>query len=83
MAEHQVLSAQPATRDEQLRHDLLSWATLQGILTTLSETEAYMLMEQERMTAKRPRVILRLYSRYSLKRKERELAELGGGAWPF
>lgn len=83
MAEHEVLSAQPASRIEQLRKDLQSWATLQDVITTLSETEAKELMFIERAGSNRPRVVFRLYSRFCLKRKERELAELGENKWPF
>lgn len=84
MPEHRVLGAQPDTgRMEQLYAALTSWATLQSIITTLTETEAQLLMHRERASSNRPRVVFRLYSRYCLKRKERELQELGENKWPF
>lgn len=76
--------AQLTDRQQELLRDLRSWATFQPLISTIeNEDELYWLVSAERQTQNRSRVIDRVYSRLTVVRKERELAEIGAGTWPF
>ncbi len=71
-----------SARQLSLLDKLRSWATLQDIITELTEEEAKWLMECEVQGANRLRLLNRLYSRFCVVRKVRELAELSQGKLP-
>ena len=69
---------------EGMLSDLNSWATLQGLLPRLkTEDDVQFLMKSEQQGKNRIRIIDRLYSRYSVLRKERERRDLASGKLPF
>lgn len=69
---------------EGMLSDLNSWATLQGLLPQLkTEDDVQFLMKSEQQGKNRIRIIDRLYSRYSVLRKERERRDLASGKLPF
>lgn len=77
-------NAQLSDRQSQLLTDLRSWATLQEIITDLSdEQELKWLMQAEQNGQNRIRVLNRLYSRFCVVRKERELRDISEGKLPF
>ena len=69
---------------EGMLSDLNSWATLQNLLPKLAtEKDVEFLMKAEQQNKNRIRILERLYSRYSVLRKERERRELSIGRLPF
>lgn len=84
MGTEQQLGAQLTDRQKALLRDLRSWATFQPLISSIEdEDELYWLIAAERQTQSRRRVIYRIHSRLSVVRKNRELADIGSGAWPF
>lgn len=71
-------------RQLQLLDILKSWATVQEVIAELEdEEELRWLMQAERNGTNRLRLLNRLYSRYSVVRKNREIRELSEGKLPF
>lgn len=71
-------------RQLQLLDILKSWATVQEVIANLDdEYELQWLMQAELNGSNRLRLLNRLYSRYSVLRKGREIRELGEGKLPF
>lgn len=53
-----------------------TWRELNERLRTITENDCRALLNLERKARNRPSVILRVYARYSVLRKEREISEL-------
>lgn len=54
----------------------VTWRSLNSTMATLTEEEVYKLLEQERWTLKRARIMCRLHQRYNSLRVAREREEL-------
>lgn len=65
--------APPVPIDED---SLKNWRTLNTKLQTINEDECRVLLKVEQRGKKRLSTLLRIYARYSVLRKEREMREL-------
>jgi len=65
---------------EELTEVLRDWSALNVRLMSMTETETEELLNFERSTKARLRVMLRIYHRFSKLRSAREKAEIGGGS---
>lgn len=69
---------------EKILSDLNSWATLQKLLPSITdENDLVFMMRSEKSGKNRIKVLERVFSRYSVLRREREHRELSAGILPF